>query len=418
VFRFGLYNAAARLAQAGLGTGDGLVIAAIQAARREAMREILHSIGLQFSFPLHLTRSALSPTNDTLRRVLLRAGNQRHRVLVAVDTGVLEATPGLPLRLRRYAEAHADVLELVAAPFPVRGGEICKTDPREVAELHALIARHRLCRHSFVLAIGGGSMLDAIGYAAATAHRGVRLIRMPTTVLAQNDAGIGVKNAVNFRGRKNFVGTFAPPFAVIDDFEFLETLPERDRRSGIAEAFKVALIKDRDFFDFIQLERNGLAAFDSELLEAMIARCAELHLEHICSGGDPFELGSARPLDFGHWSAHKLEELSRGELRHGEAVAIGVAIDSVYSQQLGLIGEIDLFEILSTLEALGFQLHHPTLSQLDVEEALLDFREHLGGDLCLTLIGGIGNRIERRDIDLDVMKKCVDVVARRARLEE
>jgi len=312
------------------------------------------------------------------------------------------------IRLQKYAAAHADRIELVAPPLVVRGGERSKHDPREIKEFYELVERHQICRHSFALAIGGGSVLDAIGFAAATAHRGIRLIRMPTTVLAQNDAGIGVKNAVNFNGIKNFIGTFAPPFAVVNDFSFLATLPKRDCRSGIAEAVKIALIKDADFFEFLFENRMPLSAFVPEPLEQMIVRCAELHLAHIRESGDPFEAGSARPLDFGHWSAHKLEELSRYKLRHGEAVAIGIALDSIYSERLGMLGSTELYRILVTLEDLGFDLRHRALRELDIPVALSDFREHLGGQLCVTMLDSIGRGVEMHEVDAANMAKSVD----------
>ena len=315
-----------------------------------------------------------------------------------VDAGLLEANPGIVDRLRGYAGHHRDRMDLVAPPLVQRGGEICKSEPFEVEALHGLVERHRICRQSFVLAIGGGSVLDAAGYAAATAHRGVRLIRLPTTVLAQNDAGIGVKNAVNYHHRKNFLGTFAPPFAVVNDLDFFDTLSPRDLRAGIAEAIKVALIRDADFFDYLCATVKQLAQFEPETMEQMVVRCAELHLHHIRTSGDPFELGSARPLDFGHWSAHKLEEISGHELRHGEAVAIGIAIDALYSQQIGMIGEQELFRIMSTL---GHRLRPPPpgAQHLDVETALADFREHLGGELSITLLDGIGRGVEVTSID-------------------
>jgi len=154
------------------------------------------------------------------------------------------------------------------------------------------------------------AVIDAVGYAAATAHRGIRLIRMPTTVLGQNDAGVGVKNAINWLGRKNFVGTFVPPHAVVNDFEFIESLPNRDKTAGIAEAIKVSLISDKTFFYYLNANRKNLRELRQDVVEKMIVKCAELHLRHIRSSGDPFERGSARPLDFGHWTAHKLEELT------------------------------------------------------------------------------------------------------------
>ena len=118
--------------------------------------------------------------------------------------------------------------------------------------VHRAIHEYGIDRHAYVLAVGGGALLDMVGYAAATAHRGVRLVRVPTTVLSQNDSGIGVKNSVNAFGKKNFLGTFAPPFAVFNDFTFLTTLSDRDWRAGISEAIKVALLKDATFFAFLE----------------------------------------------------------------------------------------------------------------------------------------------------------------------
>ena len=270
-----------------------------------------------------------------------------------------------------------------------------------------------MCRQSFVLAIGGGAVLDAVGYAAAIAHRGVRLIRMPTTVLAQNDAGVGVKNGINALGRKNFLGTFAPPFAVINDFTFLDTLPTRQLRAGIAEAVKVALIKDNSFFNSLFEQRHHLAAFERQSLEKMIHQCAALHMHHIGTQGDPFEFGSARPLDFGHWTAHKLEEMTGSTLSHGEAVSVGMALDSLYSCHSGMIGEKDLGQIFTLLTDLGLPLYHPTLDVLDVSTALHEFQEHLGGELAITLLTGIGSKKEVNRIDTDLMQQCIKELALR-----
>ena len=165
--------------------------------------------------------------------------------------------------------------------------------------------------------------MDMAGLAAATAHRGVRHIRIPTTTLSQCDSGVGVKNGINAFGKKNFIGTFAPPFAVINDFQLLAPLSPRDKRAGFAEAVKVACIRSREFFDALEEDAAALAQFQPDAMRKLIRRCAELHMDHIATSGDPFEFGSARPLDFGHWSAHKLEQLSDFKIRHGEAVAIG-----------------------------------------------------------------------------------------------
>jgi 3-dehydroquinate synthase len=377
------------------------------------MTVIRQSFTVSYEFPVIFTRDVFGPENRVLADLLRERWSMRNRGIVVVDSEVARLTPRLLEKISRFGEVHGELLEFVAPPLLVRGGEICKSDPREVEQLHALVERHGLCRHSFVMAIGGGAVLDATGYAAATAHRGVRLIRFPTSTLAQNDAGIGVKNGVNAYGRKNFFGTFSPPVAVINDFDFLATLPERDLRAGITEAVKVALIKDRLFFDWLHASRKELAAFRPEPMERMIIRCAELHSEHIGSSGDPFEFGSSRPLDYGHWSGHKLEELTGGEVRHGEAVAIGIALDSLYSARSGLIGDLDLHRILTTLEEIGFNLYHPALAWMDVARALREFQEHLGGRLSIPLLEGIGARFDAHVIDVDLYRQCIASLAER-----
>lgn len=375
------------------------------------MHQIDQRFTVSYEFPVCFTRACFSVDNALLRNVIARAGSTKHKLFPVIDEQVLASQPELMEQLQQYAQHHQDIIELILPPLMVRSGEMCKTEPVEVEQFYRITQERNIDRHSFVLVIGGGSVIDAMGYAAATAHRGIRLIRMPTTVLGQNDAGIGVKNAVNFLGRKNYLGTFVPPFAVINDFDFLRTLPVRDQRAGMAEAVKVALIKDRIFFDWLYQQRHALAKFEDAAVEYMIRRCAELHLHHIASSGDPFEYGSARPLDFGHWAAHRLEEISHSELRHGEAVAIGVTLDSLYSQAQGLIDESLLQKIIATLQDIGFTLYHPALEQLNIEKALQDFREHLGGELCITLLTGEGASAQFNHIDAKVMRACAQKMA-------
>jgi len=381
------------------------------------MKKIQQNINVNYSFPVLFTHNVFDLQNDTLLRILREAGQKRHRILVVVDSNVLSESD-LMDKIERYADNNSEYMDIVSPPMSIQGGEACKRNTSEVEKIHSAIEQHHLCRHSFVLAIGGGAVLDVAGYAAATAHRGIRLIRVPTTTLAQNDAGVGVKNAINAFGRKNFIGTFAPPFAIINDFHFLKTLPERHLRSGIAEAVKVALIRDRNFFDFLYNKRHRLAAFHPDVMEKMIVRCAELHVEHIGSSGDPFEQGSTRPLDFGHWSAHKIEELTDGEVSHGDSVAVGIALDALYSCKTGLISEIDLRKIFSTLEDSGFDLYHWSLRWIDIEKAIKEFQEHLGGELSVPMLNGLGSRIDVHEVDTDLLRQCVNILAERHKGKE
>ena len=217
------------------------------------MDVIRQKVRVDFEYPVYFTTGVVTPSNLLLRDVVARSADRSpSRLVVVLDQGVLDHHPRLPEQIAEYAHRHRTVLSLSAPVVVVPGGEAVKNDPRHVDDIHRAINDAGLCRHSYVVAIGGGAVLDAAGYAAATAHRGIRLIRVPTTVLAQDDSAMGVKNGINAFGKKNYLGTFAPPFAVINDVSFLGTLPDRHWRAGVSEAIKAALIKDRAFFDFLE----------------------------------------------------------------------------------------------------------------------------------------------------------------------
>ncbi|MDB4954503.1 MAG: aroB1 [Myxococcales bacterium] len=367
---------------------------------------ILQRIAFALEYPVVFTRTAFARDNASVAATLSRREpGRRHRFVAIVDGGVAARWPELFADIEAYARHHD--LELAAPPWTVPGGEPAK-QASIVDELHRRLAALHIDRHSFVIAIGGGAMLDVVGYAAATLHRGVRLVRMPTTVLGQNDAGVGVKNGINAFGAKNFLGTFAAPFAVINDSRFLATLEPRDRIAGMAEAVKVALIRDAGFFTWLVEHAAALAAFETEAVEHMIHRCAELHLAHIAGGGDPFEQGNARPLDFGHWAAHKLEMLTEHAVRHGEAVAIGMALDSRYAVEAGLLSEREYAAIVGLLGRLGLPVWHDVLRDPALSAGLGEFREHLGGELCLTLVSGLGHPIEVREIDGALLARAIE----------
>jgi len=373
-----------------------------------------------YEFPVVFTEGVFDPENPALRDVLSRLEPaKRHRAVVFVDDGLKPAQP-LPEAILQYAQRHGDVIELACPPVLVPGGEKIKSELHFVESIQQTLFDLHIDRHSYVIAVGGGAVLDAIGLIAATTHRGVRHVRIPTTVLAQNDSGIGVKNGVNLKGVKNFVGTFAPPFAVLNDQRFIDVLPERDKIAGMAEAVKVALIRDAEFFGWIERHMDDLATFERAAMATLIRRCAELHMRQIGLGGDPFETGSARPLDYGHWSAHKLESLTRHHVRHGEAVAIGMALDARYSVLCGLLVPGEEERLCALLEYLGFDLWHPALARTGTNgewailEGLREFQEHLGGELSVTLLAGIGTGVEVHQIDRERMRAAMHWLKDRA----
>ena len=368
-----------------------------------------------YEFPVYFTDNIFDPANLSLVEAMCRLEpNKRHRCLFFVDDGLIQARPNLVDDIKAYAAHHARDLDLVSDPIAVPGGEIIKSNMHFVETIQQALFDHHIDRHSYVLAIGGGAVLDAVGLVAATAHRGIRHIRIPTTVLAQSDSGVGVKNGVNLYGVKNYIGTFAPPFAVLNDIEFVMGLGERDKIAGMAEAVKVALIRSAEFFGWLEINADALSVFERGAMASMIRRCARLHMHQICHGGDPFEMGSARPLDYGHWSAHKLESLTRHHVRHGEAVAIGMALDARYSVLAGLLASGGEDRICFLLEHLGFDLWHPALQKYNAEGGseilvgLRDFREHLGGELTITLLAELGVGIEVHEMDETLIAQSID----------
>ncbi len=364
------------------------------------------SFAVDYLHRLRFTRHAFDPANPVLREVLGEAEASSGRLVAFVDQGVIDAWPDLAARLKNYVKSVPGFA--VAGDIRcVPGGEAAKNDWSVYEDTVRVIHDEGVCRHSTVLAIGGGAVLDVVGFAAATAHRGVRLVRFPTTTLAQGDAGIGVKNGINGFGTKNFLGSFAVPSAVINDEAFLSTLSDRDWRCGLSEAVKVALLKDERYFNAIERAADRLRDRDDAALRPIVRHSAELHLQHIVTSGDPFELRGARPLDFGHWSAHKLEQLTGFRMRHGEAVAIGVALDVVYSAMSGRLAGSDAARIVGVLERLGFALHDPALHEPALFDGLEEFREHLGGRLTITLLEGIGHAVDVHEIDRKLMADAI-----------
>jgi 3-dehydroquinate synthase len=384
------------------------------------MPSIERTVMVAYRHQVHFTDGVFEATNALLRQVLHDPARRQQRVLVVVDEALAEAQPFLTRQIEDYFEKTADSFDLVCPPVIIEGGERTKNSYHHVSEIHSLIDRHHIDRHSYIIAVGGGALLDMVGLAAATAHRGVRHIRIPTTTLSQDDSGVGVKNGINAFGKKNFIGTFAPPFAVINDFRLLETLSPRDKRAGYVEAVKVALIRDAAFFEEIERNAFRLREFEPEAMRRLIFRSAELHLNHIATSGDPFEFGSARPLDFGHWVAHKLEQLSEYRLRHGEAVAIGIAVDVIYSRRMGYLEPAASERILSLLEMLGFELFAKELLHADPVESLVvlkgleEFREHLGGELTITLLRGIGQGFETHSVESTAVVAAIHELERRS----
>jgi 3-dehydroquinate synthase len=373
------------------------------------MDYLQQSFSVRFEYKVFFTENLFDADNPCFRSFLhSQKAEIPKKLLFVIDQGVLVNHQDLKEQITHYLKGEKSFL-LSDKFIEVPGGEQVKNTEKYFYQIVDAVNAFGIDRHSYLVAIGGGSLLDLAGYAAAVSHRGIRLIRIPTTVLSQNDSGVGVKNGINYFEKKNFLGSFAPPVAVFNDYHFLTSLSAEEWRSGMSEAVKVALIKDRDFFEWLEENASALAARDMKAMKWLIKRCAELHMQHI-AGGDPFEMGSSRPLDFGHWSAHKVEQLSGFAIRHGEAVAMGIALDSVYSALSGRLKEKDSERIIRLLKNLGFAVTHSLMDVQNEDSPILkglnEFREHLGGQLTIMLLKSIGKGEEVHELDTTLIQKA------------
>jgi 3-dehydroquinate synthase len=388
-------------------------------------------LSVPFRHRVTFTRGVFSVTNPTLRSVFDSAtqatttDTATRRVVAFIDSNVLAAHPSMPDDIRAYMTYAAGISQAATArqhSLPeltlveaVPGGELAKQSMSVVDRVVRVVDEHRIDRQSYVMAIGGGAVLDAVGFGASIAHRGVRLVRLPTTTLGQDDAGMAVKNGINLGTKKNFIGNFSVPHAVICDTALLESTPKWSWCGGFSEAVKIALLRDRQLFDRIERDAAAITLRSMDAAIPVILRSAELHYRHIMSGGDPFETHSARPLDFGHWLAHRLEGMTNGALPHGQAVAIGVAIDTLYSECAGLMPSQEARRVLAVLRALDLPVTHPLLADLDgIVAGLAEFREHLGGRLTITLLRGIGDPVDVHTIDPATLAAAISLTSRDA----
>lgn len=370
-----------------------------------AHKSIEQVFSVPFSYEVFFTKALFSLNNNLFADLV--SGQKIPKVYFVLDEGVVNTHPDLITAIKTYSEKYKEVFTLCADPLVIPGGEQVKNNQQYFQQVLKATDEYGIDRHSYIVGLGGGALLDMVGFAATIAHRGIRHIRIPTTVLSQNDSGIGVKNGINAYGKKNYLGSFSPPYAVVNDSDFLQTLEPRDWRSGISEALKVALIKDASFFVWIEGQIADLLDRDNPAMSELIYRCAQMHLDHIASG-DAFESGSSRPLDFGHWAAHKLEHLTDYRVRHGEAVAIGIALDTTYSFLSGMLSENELNRVLKVITDLGFDLYLPELSGEVLLQGLEEFREHLGGELTIMLLDNIGHGVEVHEMTEALIVKAIE----------
>lgn len=362
-----------------------------------------------YTHRLRCTNGLFRPGNALLAELTDKPDTGRARMVVLVDEGLAAAQPGFLEEITAWFDEHADQIALTGRPHLLPGGERAKQDQQTLKQALEIISEAHLCRRSYVVVIGGGALLDTVGLAASLAHRGVRLIRVATTTLSQADSAIGVKNSINAFDQKNYLGVYDVPWAVINDESMLADLSQGDWICGFSEAVKVALLKDPALFEAIERNAEAIRLRDEDAAIPIIRASAKLHFDHITQNGDPFERGEARPLDFGHWAAHKLEQMSHYAIRHGAAVAIGLALDVTYARLQGWLEETEQERILHCLDGIGFELAHPLLHDSDtLMRGLAEFQEHLGGMRSIPMIRTAGDAFEVHEIDEALMNRALE----------
>lgn len=375
---------------------------------------IKQTFDIKYNYNIFFTKNIFDLNNKILINELNKDNLSEKKILILIDKNIIKLNKNLIKNIINYFNLHTSLIKLVCKPITLTGGERIKNHYVLVQYFYKLIEKHKICRQSYLIAIGGGTIQDLAGYIASTAHRGVRLIRIPTTVLSQDDSGVGVKNGINFINKKNFIGCFSTPYSVINDYSFLSSLNFKQIMEGVSEAVKVALIKDKDFFKYI--EDNSKNIIRPNILETLIYKCAKLHAEHISKYGDPFEKTSSRPLDFGHWIAHKLEAISKYKISHGESVGIGIILDATYSYLIKLLKKNTWKRIIICMINLRIKFFSNLILKKEKTYAIFDgleeFREHLGGKLTITLLKDIGTKIDVHHINKKIYTRAIKIIER------
>jgi 3-dehydroquinate synthase len=350
-------------------------------------------------------------THDLLRRAPgeLSAAIGARRVL-SVTTPTVDALHGRALQ-RHLRDAGVD-----ADHFVVQLGEAHKT-MESVLALCGHAQRAGLGRRDLLLAFGGGVCCDVVGLAASLTRRGLPYICVPTTLLAQVDAAIGLKTGVNFGGRKNYLGSFVPPEAVFVDIGFLRTLPADDLRRGTAEILKIALVRDEELFSLLTERGPELLeshfASPARVADLVIHRSIALMLDELSR--NPYEdRGYERLVDFGHTFSPAIEETSLHRVLHGDAVAIDIAVSCMIAIELGLLPEYEWHRILAAYRALGLPLTSVYCTADVLGRGVEAAVAHRGGRLNLVVPTTVGCATfvpDAASIDRGLLERAADRLA-------
>jgi len=318
--------------------------------------------------------------------------------LVAITDSTVNSLHGETLKESLISEGFEVIILELPAGEEQKSLEIAGSLYHELSKYHAE-------RTTPILALGGGVIGDLAGFVAATYMRGVPLIQIPTTLLAQVDSSIGGKVAVNHDQLKNKIGTFYQPRLVISDIITLRTLTNRDVSNGLAEVIKSAVIWDKKFFVFLEEILNKVESHDEASLEEIVLRTTKIKAEIVEK--DEKDLGLRSILNYGHTIGHALESVSNFKLEHGSAVAIGMIAAGKISNRLGFLNKNDLTRLKRVITKAGLPTELPNLKMEEIIQAIKYDKKILQGKIRLVLPKTIGNVFITEQADLSLIEQVL-----------
>ncbi len=347
------------------------------------------------AYPIHIGSGLLTHTDLILPHL--------KRKNVAIVTNTTVATLYLEKLAKPLREAGVSVLEIV-----LPDGEAYK-NTETLNIIYDALLKNRCERSTTLIGLGGGVIGDLTGYAAATYLRGVPFIQIPTTLLSQVDSSVGGKTGINHPLGKNMIGAFYQPKLVLADIDTLQTLPPRELSAGVAEVIKYGLIRDADFFDWLEVNVSKLMALDEVVTMYAIYRSCQNKAEVVAA--DEHETGERALLNLGHTFGHAIENaMGYGVWLHGEAVAAGTMLAADLSQRMGWLNAEQLSRIHRLLSAANLPLNAPNIGAEKYLNLMANDKKVEGGKIRLVLQQGIGKAVITSDYDANKLQQTLEAI--------
>ena len=324
------------------------------------------------------------------------------------NVAIISNTTVAPLYLEKLAcalrAAEVSVIEII-----LPDGEAYKNS-ETLNTIYDALLKNRCERTTTLIALGGGVIGDLTGYAAATYLRGVPFIQIPTTLLSQVDSSVGGKTGINHPLGKNMIGAFYQPKLVLADIDTLKTLPKRELSAGVAEVIKYGLIRDADFFDWLETNIHGLMGLDEAIISYAIYRSCQNKAEVVVA--DEHEAGERALLNLGHTFGHAIENaMGYGVWLHGEAVAAGTMLAAELSLRMGWLTQAEVLRIHALLTASSLPLRAPNLGAEKYLDLMQSDKKVADGKIRLVLQQGIGKAVITSDYDADKLKQTLESIS-------